>query len=385
MKIELNDISYWEVARHTNADSQFKGQNEMIEAMRDLYPIVKEHIHESSWKIFEESKHPTLHDTFEFFLDAIEHGLEKEGTTYEIAYYTEWVIEMFKESHNRIDSNVFVMPMVWLYDLERSSKDYFKIVYTMYHLLSKEKHFWIHGDDGYDDYYEDDIMNHIEEEPEAADDPQHKDILLQFEKLREFQSKHGVRLHKKMWTLKTLKKKISETKPSCKAEQSLLKWVKMGIKVLEAHGDMYQVTRTAESLYCAQHDIDIDEDGNYGYFDNAPVIPGQVCRFGWIDSAYHMEWYIQWINEHAGNYGSAGYAYKIECQSPTDIYEMDDCPDSQQEFIELTEEFFTYGLDRVELFSDYAKGDWKVKIFGVNDETIRLPVERSIENIPAIG
>jgi hypothetical protein len=88
-------IPYWRVATKTDIDKLFPGRNRMIQAMKDLYPIIEGHIPDIlllKWDILKSTR---LEDTFPVFLDIIKGVIHNPVTGYEVNYDGKYYIETY--------------------------------------------------------------------------------------------------------------------------------------------------------------------------------------------------------------------------------------------------------------------------------------------------
>jgi hypothetical protein len=315
IKIGLEKKSFWEVNQVVNADDIFPGKTRMIQALKELTPIIEGSISDKEMKKLKYSKNLAVF--FPRFLEIFE-GIRTPVRGYEIKY---------KDNHYQVNANCFydyksstlyAMPLSFLPELKKKNKVLHDMIVEAVKILSNKQVPVIDDPFGYDDDWM--LENMIEycsvQKDDVPDDDQSlgsRELKLFLKHKKKYVEKiltgHGDRL----WLIG----QIAKYKPTLKVEDMVITWLNEVLDAANEPHDLEDFNENAKCEFARMNEIEYEDI----YDDGQPVEILQVMKFVWFGCAGYMDTQTENLGEMGGNFGEIEFCHMYECTKPGELEE----------------------------------------------------------------
>lgn len=315
IKIGLERKSFWEVNQVVNADDLFPGKARMIQALKELAPIIEGSIPEKEMKKLKYSKNLSVF--FPRFLKIFEH-LRTPVRGYEIKH---------QNNHYHVNANCFydynsrtlyAMPLSFLPGLKKKNKVLHDMIVEAVKILGNKQvpiidEPFIDNDDW--------LLENIGEYCSVSkDDIPDTDQAFGIKELELFKkhkqryvdkvlSGHGDRL----WLIG----QIAKYKPKLKVEDMAITWLNEVLDAANEPNDLEDFNENAKVNYALMNEIDYEDI----YNDGQPVEILQTMRFVWFGCDGYMTSQTENLGDMAGNFGEIEFCHMYECRKPGELEE----------------------------------------------------------------
>jgi len=312
MRIRLEKKSYWDVNQVVDMDELFPGRSRMIQAMKDLTPIVETAVPPILIENLKPSKDISVF--FPRFLSIFE-GLRTPVRGYEIKYDGKYFVNI-NCFYDYNSTRFYAIPLSFLPELKKKNKALYAIMVECVRILGN-KRVPIIDHPFYDD--DDMLLENMGEycEVDLKEKKPDEDKILARRELKLFKK------HKKSY-LKILNQPgdrlylvgmISKYKPILKIEEMILEWARMVLDAANEPGDLDDINEAAKVSYARFHEIDVENI----YDDGQPVEILQAMRFTWFGSAGYTTIECEQLGEYSGQFGEIEFSKEYSCHSADDI------------------------------------------------------------------
>lgn len=314
MNIGLEKRAYWDVNQLVDADELFPGKAKMIQAIKDLAPIIEGSIPEDELKKLKYSKN--LSAFFPRFLKLFE-KLRTPFRGYEINYDGKYYINAncFYDYSNH---TFYSMPLSFLPLLRIKNKKLHDMIIEAVRILSDKCVSVI--DDPYigdDDYLIEGMLEYCS--VTNGDNPDDDQILAkrELELFFKYKKKYLDKIMNKSGDRLWLIGQVSKYKPTMKVENMIIDWLNEVMDAANEPNDLEQFNENAKCDYARENDIDYEDI----YNDGNPVEITQVMRFSWFGNNGYMKAQCEQLGEYAGNFGVIEFSHSYECRKPGELEE----------------------------------------------------------------
>jgi hypothetical protein len=345
MKIELNNKSALEVASIARIQDDFPaGKTEMVEAIKWLYPIIKEHLPLDFFDWFNSQKNPKYYDVLYKLVECS----KKISDQYKIEInVSDKSYEFYNTSNADKNNNHWVCSMFWLEDLYKNNEILFNVLVQFLALFKSHTSVAFQGESMHDDYFEELIEENFDELIDCidfGDDNSERvyDNLLEENKSRKaFYDVYVEPFLSEEISVKTIEDFVNSAWPKSEIEQSIFHLMKLGLNVIYTGINIDQCNEAGIEQYAILNEevAEKNEHGGWDFFDGYPVSEYDIYRFIWYSNAGYCEQISADINDRIGNFGFASYYAQFKIKSSNDIYEVMSYKDDKIEFLNRLELF----------------------------------------------
>ncbi len=364
MNITLQKKKFWHVAARTDCEELFPGRNRMIQAMKDLLPIVRPYIKKAELQKFTRGR---LERTFPAFIQILFGSLRTPVSGFEIKYDGKYYIDIWCY-HNIYDETAYVMSLSFLVPLKKSNKKLHGMIITTLKYLVQSKQVHCMEDDQWSDYPRECVAEDLEYNKKEYEKHDIARIQKELDDYDEFMGKYYDEIGREKYNVPRLRTMIENYKVSCHAESVILKWIDLVLEACKEPNTMNFFTNEALDMYCKECDIEKDEDGHYNFPDGNPVTPDEVMCFNWFRNKIAQSNHNSWLGDRAGNFGEASFSKAYTCRTGKQLKE------ARREFLKDVGYFpeklaaaLQFGAANEDLFYEYSMG-YLTQILFTSDE-----------------
>lgn len=313
----LKNIPYWRVASKTDVDKLFPGRNKMVQAMKDLYPIVEAQVPKIMHEKWNIQKSDRLVDVFPTFLQVVESVVYTPMSGFQILYDGKYYLDVYCYPDLKQDYVLYYASFGFLPKLYHTNRKLYKICLEVFRLLATSIGCW-----GFDSGEEDDHFVEQEIENMAYDEDMPESDKAVIRNIIDEYHKNGTKYYQLIYeptTAEKVRRLMDNYDVTLEIEQLMFDCFEWLLKADAEPGNMNYFDEMAIKRFALEHDLPEDENGNFDFPDGSPVSPGMAMRYGWFGYEGFKSMQTQWLGDVAGNFGQANYSINYDCRKPGDI------------------------------------------------------------------
>jgi hypothetical protein len=359
MKHKLTNLSYWKVAQVSDVNDKCKGRNRMIQAMKEIFPIIKAFINEDIvnkyWKenMLLENAFPAFIEILKDALTNINKGVSAYLDFDEYNYSIKLIYEFVKSD------TVYFMPLDFLPDLFKTNRELYCIVIEALSLL-KAKDIYVFEYSYFDDYFVYEIAEDIMESGDFSEDEKRnleKDLIKY--------KKHGNRYHKLLSIKKPNKEKFCQLidkyiNSNDPGENIILTFCQKLLGIYDSvGGTLTQISSDIVNSHIENNDLDPENPFEDGY----PIHLENILRFIWFSNDHIQNDELAYISDIGNNFGQLTEIDSYKCKNKKSIDEfMNKCNSIYGNLIPNICDAIIYGSVNYKYIQEYSLGIQKLKI-----------------------